>query len=82
MAGGEAPRLKRFEPRLATLALACNNRGDPAPSWREMNRMLTLYDYGNSVCCQKVRLTLREKGLDWDAAGSIFFAASSMIPPT
>jgi hypothetical protein len=26
MAGGEAPRLKRFEPRLSTPALACKNR--------------------------------------------------------
>jgi glutathione S-transferase len=29
--------------------------------------MLTLYDFGNSVCCQKVRITLRAKGLDWEA---------------
>jgi glutathione S-transferase len=29
--------------------------------------MLTLYDFGNSVCCQKVRITLTEKGLTWDA---------------
>ena len=28
--------------------------------------MLILYDYGNSVCCQKVRLTLVEKGLTWE----------------
>jgi glutathione S-transferase len=27
--------------------------------------MLTLYDFGNSVCCQKVRITLTEKGLAW-----------------
>ena len=27
---------------------------------------LVLYDFGNSVCCQKVRITLRAKGLDWD----------------
>ena len=30
-------------------------------------RMITLYDFGNSVCCQKVRITLRAKGLDWQA---------------
>jgi hypothetical protein len=24
--------------------------------------MLTLYDFGNSVCCQKVRSTMRAKG--------------------
>jgi hypothetical protein len=28
--------------------------------------MLKLCDYGNAVCCQKVRITLREKALDWD----------------
>jgi glutathione S-transferase len=28
--------------------------------------MLTLYDFGNSVCCQKVRITMRAKGLDWE----------------
>jgi Glutathione S-transferase len=37
--------------------------------------MLTLYDYGNSVCCQKVRITLREKGLDWDAIRVDLFAS-------
>lgn len=26
--------------------------------------MLTLYDFGNSVCCQEVRITLRAKALD------------------
>ncbi len=29
--------------------------------------MITLYDFGNSVCCQKVRITLRAKGLEWQA---------------
>jgi len=29
--------------------------------------MITLYDFGNSVCCQKVRITLCEKGLEWQA---------------
>lgn len=28
--------------------------------------MLELYQYPNSVCCQKVRLVLLEKGLKWD----------------
>ena len=28
--------------------------------------MITLYQYPNSVCCQKVRLALREKKLSWD----------------
>jgi glutathione S-transferase len=29
--------------------------------------MLVLYDFGNSVCCQKVRITLTEKRQRWDA---------------
>jgi glutathione S-transferase len=28
--------------------------------------MITLYDFGNSVACQKVRITMCEKGLDWE----------------
>jgi glutathione S-transferase len=28
--------------------------------------MLTLYEFGNSVCCQKVRCVLSEKGLTWE----------------
>ena len=31
--------------------------------------MLTLYDFGNSVC-QKVRITLSEKGIDWESRRS------------
>ena len=29
--------------------------------------MLELYDFNNSVCAQKVRMTLAEKGLDWES---------------
>ncbi len=29
--------------------------------------MITLYQFGNSVCCQKVRITMKEKGLSWEA---------------
>jgi len=29
--------------------------------------MLTLYEFGNSVCCQKVRQVLCEKGLEWES---------------
>ncbi len=29
--------------------------------------MLVLYEFGNSVCCQKVRQVLCEKGLSWEA---------------
>jgi len=37
--------------------------------------MLTLYDFGNSVCCQKVRITMRAKGLEWDAVKVDLFKA-------
>lgn len=29
--------------------------------------MIVLYQFGNSVCCQKVRITMREKGLAWES---------------
>jgi glutathione S-transferase len=28
--------------------------------------MITFYQFGNSVCCQKVRITMNEKGLAWE----------------
>lgn len=37
--------------------------------------MLTLYDFGNSVCCQKVRITMRTKGLDWQSIRVDLFKA-------
>jgi len=42
--------------------------------------MLTLYDFGNSVCCQKVRITLCEKGLAWDAVGVDLFRSEQYKP--
>jgi glutathione S-transferase len=42
--------------------------------------MLTLYDFGNSVCCQKVRITLRAKGLDWDAVPVDLFKGQQYDP--
>ena len=42
--------------------------------------MLTLYDFDNSVCCQKVRITLREKGLDWQAIRINLFANKQYAP--
>jgi glutathione S-transferase len=42
--------------------------------------MLTLYDFGNSVCCQKVRITLRAKGLDWDSVKVDLFRAEQYDP--
>lgn len=28
---------------------------------------VTLYQFGNSVCCQKVRMTMLEKGVEWES---------------
>ena len=42
--------------------------------------MLTLYDYGNSVCCQKVRITLRAKGLEWKAIRVNLFTSEQYDP--
>lgn len=42
--------------------------------------MITLYDYGNSVCCQKVRITLREKGLEWQAIRVDLFTSQQYDP--
>jgi glutathione S-transferase len=41
---------------------------------------LILYDFGNSVCCQKVRITLRAKGLEWNAIPVNLFAAEQYDP--
>lgn len=42
--------------------------------------MLTLYDFGNSVCCQKVRITLRAKALDWQSITVDLFKAEQYDP--
>src|SRR5262249_14287409 len=42
--------------------------------------MLTLYDFGNSVCCQKVRITMRAKGLDWQSVKVDLFKAEQYDP--
>jgi glutathione S-transferase len=42
--------------------------------------MLVLYDFGNSVCCQKVRITLREKGLEWQAVRVDLFKSEQYDP--
>ena len=41
---------------------------------------LILYDFGNSVCCQKVRITLRAKGLAWKAIPVNLFTAEQYDP--
>ena len=42
--------------------------------------MLTLYDFGNSVCCQKVRIAMRAKGLDWEPVKVDLFKAEQYDP--
>jgi len=42
--------------------------------------MITLYDFGNSVCCQKVRITLCEKGLSWEAVRVDLFRSEQYDP--
>jgi glutathione S-transferase len=42
--------------------------------------MLTLYDFGNSVCCQKVRITMRAKGLAWESVKVDLFKAEQYDP--
>jgi glutathione S-transferase len=41
---------------------------------------LILYDFGNSVCCQKVRITFRAKGLEWKAITVDLFKAEQYSP--
>lgn len=42
--------------------------------------MLELYQYGNSVCAQKVRITLAEKNLDWHAHHVDLFKSEQYHP--
>jgi glutathione S-transferase len=42
--------------------------------------MLMLYDFGDSVCCQKVRITMRAKGLDWESVKVDLFKAEQYDP--
>jgi glutathione S-transferase len=42
--------------------------------------MITLYDFGNSVCCQKVRITLRAKELEWEAIAVNLFRSEQYDP--
>jgi len=44
------------------------------------DNMLTLYDFGNSVCCQKVRITMHAKGLDWTSVKVDLFKAEQYRP--
>jgi glutathione S-transferase len=42
--------------------------------------VITLYDFDNSVCCQKVRITLRAKQLDWQSVRVDLFRSEQYDP--
>jgi glutathione S-transferase len=42
--------------------------------------VIVLYDFGNSVCCQKVRITLTAKGLEWDSIKVDLFRSEQYDP--
>jgi glutathione S-transferase len=42
--------------------------------------VIALYDFGNSVCCQKVRITLTAKGLEWDSIKVDLFRSEQYDP--
>ena len=41
---------------------------------------ITLYQFGNSVCCQKVRMTMLEKGVAWDSVEVNLFSNEQYDP--
>jgi glutathione S-transferase len=43
-------------------------------------RVIKLYQFGNSVCCQKVRITMREKGLAWQSVEIDLFRSEQYDP--
>ena len=55
-------------------------RGARGSTYKTGLFMLTLYDFGNSVCCQKVRITLVEKRLTWDAVRVDLFKSEQYDP--
>jgi len=42
--------------------------------------VIVLYEFGNSVCCQKVRLVLCEKGLNWETRPVNLFRSEQYDP--
>ncbi|MGB7888689.1 MAG: glutathione S-transferase N-terminal domain-containing protein, partial [Xanthobacteraceae bacterium] len=64
-------RIYARSPWFATIGLAKRRQAiltdmalERAPT--QGGSMITLYQFGNSVCCQKVRITMKEKGLSWE----------------
>ena len=42
--------------------------------------MITFYQFGNSVCCQKARITMSEKGLSWEPIEVNLFRNEQYLP--
>ncbi len=42
--------------------------------------MLVVYEFGNSVCCQKVRLVLCEKAVAWESRQVNLFRSEQYDP--
>jgi glutathione S-transferase len=42
--------------------------------------MITFYQFGNSVCCQKARITMSEKGLSWQPIEVNLFRNEQYLP--
>jgi glutathione S-transferase len=42
--------------------------------------MITFYQFGNSVCCQKARITMSEKGLKWEPVEVNLFRNEQYAP--
>jgi glutathione S-transferase len=42
--------------------------------------MITFYQFGNSVCCQKARITMSEKGLNWEPVEINLFRNEQYLP--
>lgn len=42
--------------------------------------MITFYQFGNSVCCQKARITMSEKGLAWEPIEVNLFRNEQYLP--
>ena len=42
--------------------------------------MITFYQFGNSVCCQKARVTMSEKDLDWEPIEVNLFRNEQYLP--
>jgi len=53
-------------PRMYRLELRCRNPQREGSKSFTRTEDITFYQFGNSVCCQKARITMSEKGLNWE----------------